>query len=163
MYGLEEVLGEDVVVGGSSDVDFVAGGSAATTTATITTTTMTTTSTRFEYYPEAASLRALFWDEVGRVVGDEEVIRRAKRAQVLGVLLWRGIAFDDGALGRVVDGERDAWDLQRLRAWAFEDGGLGLTRGKVEVEVVRGGSENKGSRRLLKKVMGWMRGCFKGL
>ncbi|KAG7051379.1 Protein kinase-like domain protein [Colletotrichum scovillei] len=127
MYGLEEVLGEDVVVGGSSDVDFVGGGSAATTTATITTTTMTTT-TRFEYYPEAASLRALFWDEVGRVVGDEEVIRRAKRAQVLGVLLWRGIAFDDGALGRVVDGERDAWDLQRLRAWAFEDGGLGLTR-----------------------------------
>ncbi|KAK1722365.1 uncharacterized protein BDZ83DRAFT_545348, partial [Colletotrichum acutatum] len=126
MYGLEEVLGEDVVVDGGSDVDFVGGGSAATTT---TTTTMTTTA-RFEYYPEAASLRALFWDEVGRVLGDEEVIRRAKRAQVLGVLLWRGIAFDDGALGRVVDEERDAWDLQRLRAWAFEDGGLGLTRGK---------------------------------
>ncbi|KAJ0301924.1 hypothetical protein COL516b_007430 [Colletotrichum fioriniae] len=172
MYGLEEVLGEDVVVDGSCDVDFVGGGgggggSAATTiTTTATTTTIRTSSmTRFEYYPEAASLRALFWDEVGRVVGDEEVIRRAKRAQVLGVLLWRGIAFDDGALERVVDGERDGWDLQRLRVWAFEDGGLGLTRGETEVEVVRGRrkGENRGNRRLLKRVMGWIRGCFRGL
>ncbi|KAK1691291.1 hypothetical protein BDP55DRAFT_626967 [Colletotrichum godetiae] len=158
MYGLEEVLGEDVVVDGSSDVDCVGGVSVATTATT-------TTTTRFEYYHEAASLRALFWDEVGRVVGDEEVIRRAKRAQVLGVLLWRGIAFDDGTLGRVVDAERDPWDLQRLRAWAFEEGGLGLSRGKHEAEVVRGRRKGKkrGGRRLLKRVFGWIRGCFKGL
>ncbi|WYZ40458.1 hypothetical protein EsH8_IV_000799 [Colletotrichum jinshuiense] len=103
MYGLEEVLGEDVPVPG--------GGDAA--------------ATGFEYYPEARELRNLFWDEVGRVVGDDEVIRRARRAQVLGVLLWRGIAFDDGLLGRVVDGERDPWDFQRLNAWLLGEGGLG--------------------------------------
>ncbi|OLN93969.1 hypothetical protein CCHL11_03474 [Colletotrichum chlorophyti] len=104
MYGLEEVLGEDVVV---DDDD-------------------RGTRTRFEYYPEAKGLRALFWDEVGRVVADEAAVRLAKRAQVLGVLLWRGIAFDDGALGRVVDEERDWWDSQRLRVWLFGEGGLGL-------------------------------------
>ncbi|OHF02676.1 hypothetical protein CORC01_02072 [Colletotrichum orchidophilum] len=164
MYGLEEVLGEDVVVvDGNTNVDCVGGGggssSSGATAATTTTTTMMTT--RFEYYPEAASLRALFWDEVGRVVGDDEVIRRAKRAQFLGVLLWRGIAFDDGALGRVVDEERDWWDLQRLRVWAFEEGGLGLSRGKVEVEVVRGSGEQKkrDRRRLLKRLFAWIRGC----
>ncbi|KAK2742031.1 hypothetical protein CKAH01_01458 [Colletotrichum kahawae] len=101
MYGLEEVLGEDVAV------DHETGRS------------------RFEYYPEARELRDLFWEEVGRVVDDEDVLKRARWAQVLGVLLWRGIAFDDGNLGRVVD-ERDWWDLQRLRTWLFDEKGLGM-------------------------------------
>ncbi|KAF0327556.1 hypothetical protein GQ607_005100 [Colletotrichum asianum] len=101
MYGLEEVLGEDVIVDEESG------------------------RSRFEYYPEARELRDLFWEEVGRVVGNEDVLRRAKWAQVLGVLLWRGIAFDDGDLGRVVD-ERDWWDLQRLRTWLFDERGLGM-------------------------------------
>ncbi|KAF6815714.1 hypothetical protein CSOJ01_03394 [Colletotrichum sojae] len=102
-YGLEEVLGEDVSVD-----DKLSGTS------------------RFEYYPEAAELRALFWDEIRRAIGDEEVVRKAQLAQVLGVLLWRGIAFDDGALGRVVDPEQDWWDVQRLRAWLFHERGLGI-------------------------------------
>uniref|UniRef100_L2G8B8 Aminoglycoside phosphotransferase domain-containing protein n=1 Tax=Colletotrichum fructicola (strain Nara gc5) TaxID=1213859 RepID=L2G8B8_COLFN len=101
MYGLEEVLGQDVII------DEETGRS------------------RFEYYPEARELRDFFWEEVGRVVDDEDVLKRAKWAQVLGVLLWRGIAFDDGDLGRVVD-ERDWWDLQRLRTWLFDERGLGM-------------------------------------
>ncbi|GKT73156.1 hypothetical protein ColTof4_05578 [Colletotrichum tofieldiae] len=124
MYGLEEVLGEDVPAGDDGPEPGTSGGTSAT---------------RFEYYPEANALRNLFWDEVGRVVGDEEVIRRARRAQVLGVLLWRGIAFDDGALGRAVDGEKDWWDLQRLRAWLFGEGGLGLGGGRGEEEEGRRG------------------------
>ncbi|KAH9239047.1 hypothetical protein K456DRAFT_49244 [Colletotrichum gloeosporioides 23] len=101
MYGLEEILGEDVII------DEETGRS------------------RFEYYPAARELRDFFWEEVGRVVDDEDVLKRAKWAQVLGVLLWRGIAFDDGDLGRVVD-ERDWWDLQRLRTWLFDERGLGM-------------------------------------
>ncbi|GKT43907.1 uncharacterized protein ColSpa_04088 [Colletotrichum spaethianum] len=146
MYGLEEVLGEDVPVeddgpkSGGSNATSASGGPAAT---------------RFEYYPEANALRNLFWDEVGRVVGDDDVIRRARLAQVLGVLLWRGIAFDDGALGRVVD-ERDWWDLQRLRVWLFGDGGLGLAGSKEEEREVQGRR-----RRWLSKVWRLVRRCFK--
>ncbi|KAL0931739.1 uncharacterized protein CTRU02_212692 [Colletotrichum truncatum] len=105
LYGLEEVLGEDVPV----DDGYAA-----------------ESSSRFEYYPEAEYLRALFWEAVGTVVKNEEIVRKAKSAQVLGVLLWRGIAFDDGALGRVVESERDWWDVQRLRAWLFDRRGLGI-------------------------------------
>ncbi|TEA21182.1 hypothetical protein C8034_v008516 [Colletotrichum sidae] len=101
LYGLEEVLGQDV---GADDTD----------------------KTRFEYYPDAMELRAMFWVEVAKVVDDEDAIRTAKMAQVLGVLLWRGIAFDDGALSRVVD-EEDWWDVQRLRTWLFDERGLGFT------------------------------------
>ncbi|TDZ23615.1 hypothetical protein Cob_v002908 [Colletotrichum orbiculare MAFF 240422] len=101
LYGLEEVLGQDV---GADDTD----------------------KTRFEYYPDAMELRAMFWVEVAKVVDDEDAIRTAKMAQVLGVLLWRGIAFDDGALSRVVN-EEDWWDVQRLRTWLFDERGLGFT------------------------------------
>ncbi|WQF75971.1 Putative aminoglycoside phosphotransferase, protein kinase-like domain superfamily [Colletotrichum destructivum] len=163
MYGLEEVLGEDVTIpaaeeeeggGGGGGEDHkqpgVAGGG-----------TSATTTTRFEYYPEASSLRTLFWNEVGRVVGDEEVTRRARRAQVLGVLLWRGIAFDDGALGRVVDARRDWWDVQRLGVWLFGNGGLGEGGGGGG-----GGEETDGDGETKKGA--WVRrvwrvigGCFK--
>ncbi|KAK2013149.1 hypothetical protein LZ32DRAFT_530791 [Colletotrichum eremochloae] len=149
MYGLEEVLGEDVPV--EDDSQGTGGGTGAT---------------RFEYYPEAGALRRLFWDEVGRVVGDELVIRRARLAQVLGVLLWRGIAFDDGALERVVDEERDWWDMQRLRTWLFGERGLGLggsrepgEEGEEAVVVV----EKDEKRRLLRKIWRLTTSCFKTL
>ncbi|KAK2004881.1 hypothetical protein LX36DRAFT_237472 [Colletotrichum falcatum] len=152
MYGLEEVLGEDVLV--EDDGHGTNGGADAT---------------RFEYYPEAGALRSLFWDEVGRVVGDEEVIRRARLAQVLGVLLWRGIAFDDGALERVVDGERDWWDMQRLRVWLFGEGGLGLggsgepeEEEEEEEEAATAMVEKGGKRRLLRKFWRSATSCFKG-
>ncbi|KAK2064462.1 hypothetical protein LY76DRAFT_587305 [Colletotrichum caudatum] len=150
MYGLEEMLGEDVPVEDGSHGTSTGGGVGTT---------------RFEYYPEASALRRLFWDEVGRVVGDEEVIRRARLAQVLGVLLWRGIAFDDGALERAVDGERDWWDMQRLNAWLFGERGLGLGDSKEseeseeEVVVV----EKGGKRRWLRKVRRLTTSCFKSL
>ncbi|KZL84206.1 hypothetical protein CI238_11760 [Colletotrichum incanum] len=148
MYGLEELLGEDVPAEDDSP-------ESGTSNATTTTTTSGAGVTRFEYYPEANALRNLFWDEVGRVVGDEEVIRRARLAQVLGVLLWRGIAFDDGALGRAVDAEKDWWDLQRLRVWLFGEGGLGLEGGRGEEEE---GQRGKG--RWLRRVWRLMGRCF---
>ncbi|KAJ0164062.1 hypothetical protein CTA2_1823 [Colletotrichum tanaceti] len=159
MYGLEEVLGEDVTIpaaeeeesgGGEDDKQpGVAGGG-----------TSATTTTRFEYYPEASSLRTLFWNEVDRVVGDEDVTRRARRAQILGVLLWRGIAFDDGALGRVVDARRDWWDVQRLGVWLFGDGGLGEEGGgSGGEETDEDGETKKGA--WLRRVWRAIGGCFK--
>ncbi|KAK1983728.1 hypothetical protein LZ30DRAFT_587692 [Colletotrichum cereale] len=147
MYGLEEVLGEDVPVEDDSHGTCDGAGT-----------------TRFEYYAEAGALRSLFWDEVGRVVGDEEVIRRARLAQVLGVLLWRGIAFDDGALGRVVDEERDWWDMQRLRIWLFGEGGLGLEgsrEGEEEENPAVVVVEKGGKRSWLRKVWRLTTSCFK--
>ncbi|EFQ28538.1 hypothetical protein CGRA01v4_07258 [Colletotrichum graminicola] len=157
MYGLEEVLGEDVPIEDDDSHGTDTGGGAGTT--------------RFEYYSEACALRSLFWDEVGRVVGDEEVIRRAQLAQVLGVLLWRGIAFDNGALERAVDGERDWWDMQRLNAWLFGEGGLGLKSGKglgeeeeeEEEEMAVVVVEKGVRRRWLRKVWRLTTRCFKAL
>ncbi|GAP87721.2 putative protein kinase-like [Rosellinia necatrix] len=88
MYGLEELLGEDDRDG------------------------------RFVYYPEARHLRSIFWKhltllipELGR---DASSLALVRRAQKLGVLLWHGIAFDDGNLNRVVEEGKDDREIQRL-------------------------------------------------
>ncbi|KAI0540874.1 hypothetical protein GGR58DRAFT_459337 [Xylaria digitata] len=86
MYGLEELLGED------------------------------NQSSRFVYYPEATHLRNLFWKHLMVLLPelDSETITLVKKAQRLGVLLWHGIAFDDGNLNRVVEEGRDDREIQRL-------------------------------------------------
>ncbi|GJC95327.1 mus38-like protein [Colletotrichum higginsianum] len=166
MYGLEEVLGKTLPFQPpkkkveEQEEEEEEEEEEARTTSSQGGTTITTT-TRFEYYPEASSLRTLFWNEVGRVVGDEEVTRRARRAQVLGVLLWRGIAFDDGALGRVVDAQRDWWDVQRLGVWLFGNGGLGEGDGGGSggEEADGDGETKKGA--WLRRVWRVIGGCFK--
>ncbi|KFH49067.1 hypothetical protein ACRE_002410 [Hapsidospora chrysogenum ATCC 11550] len=112
LYGLEEVLGEE-----STKQD---GGG------------------EFEYYPEHHELRALFWRtfleaaiqprravilspspspspsplplplQSGDWLGDVRLGRQ------LGILLWRGIAFDDGRLDRAVDAQKDGPELRKL-------------------------------------------------
>ncbi|KAJ8131557.1 hypothetical protein O1611_g2069 [Lasiodiplodia mahajangana] len=88
MYGLEELLGEDNQDG------------------------------RFVYYPEARHLRYLFWKQLMLLIPelsrDPKVVALVKRAQKLGVLLWHGIAFDDGSLNRVVEEGKDDREIQRL-------------------------------------------------
>ncbi|KAK4032603.1 hypothetical protein C8A01DRAFT_20326 [Parachaetomium inaequale] len=91
LYGLEEVLGRTVTDGKG---------------------------TRFEYYPDAERLRAAFWEEMVAAVPElacgsreREVVEKAR---LLGLLLWYGIAFDDGALNRVVQPGRDDEELQKL-------------------------------------------------
>jgi aminoglycoside phosphotransferase len=86
LYGLEEVLGE-------------------------------MTGTGFQYYERADELRNLFWTELQRHVPDLEqelVLDTVKLARDLGVLLWYGIAFDNGAIDRVVQEGRDVEEIQRL-------------------------------------------------
>ncbi|KAI8635093.1 hypothetical protein F5Y19DRAFT_135674 [Xylariaceae sp. FL1651] len=87
MYGLEELLGEDE-------------------------------DGRFVYYPEAKQLRGLFWKSLLLLVPElargSRTVAHVKDAQRLGILLWHGIAFDDGKLDRVVEEGKDDQEIQRL-------------------------------------------------
>ncbi|TGJ87432.1 hypothetical protein E0Z10_g1342 [Xylaria hypoxylon] len=88
MYGLEELLGEDNQSG------------------------------RFVYYSEATQLRNIFWEQLLLLIPEldrsSKTVAIVKKAQQLGVLLWHGIAFDDGNLNRVVEEGRDDREIQRL-------------------------------------------------
>ncbi|KAH7418300.1 hypothetical protein BKA64DRAFT_196130 [Cadophora sp. MPI-SDFR-AT-0126] len=89
LYGLEEMLGE-------------------------------MTATGFQYGPDAENLRAIFWDELRRhipALGQSHVLEAVNLARDLGVLLWHGIAFDDGAIDRVVQEGRDVEELYKLEAF----------------------------------------------
>ncbi|KAI1267392.1 hypothetical protein F5Y18DRAFT_425235 [Xylariaceae sp. FL1019] len=86
-YGLEELLGEDK-------------------------------NEKFVYYPEADHLRGLFWEELlislPELAKDSQAVASVKLAQQLGILLWHGIAFDDGRLNRVVEEGKDDQEIQKL-------------------------------------------------
>ncbi|KAI2471986.1 hypothetical protein F4781DRAFT_45137 [Annulohypoxylon bovei var. microspora] len=90
MYGLQELLGED------RDGHFV-------------------------YYPEAKYLRKLFWAELlsslPELSRDARRIALTRKAQVLGIFLWHGIAFDNGKLDRAVEEGKDDGEIERLDAF----------------------------------------------
>lgn len=90
LYGLEELLGE------------------------------TDGNGRFEYYPEEKELRDLFWScleaelAAGGLTWSSFPRDTVDDAHALGVLLWHGIAFDNGKLDRVVQEGRDDEEILRL-------------------------------------------------
>ncbi|KAH7162505.1 hypothetical protein B0J13DRAFT_536205 [Dactylonectria estremocensis] len=91
LYGLEEVLGfEDGLTG-------------------------------FQFCEEHSQLRMAFWSKLIELTAVAEMdsssswIQDAGLAQKLGILLWRGIAFEDGRIDRVVEAGRDDLELQKLR------------------------------------------------
>lgn len=90
LYGLEELLGETGADG------------------------------RFSYYAEAEALRELFWSRLEAEIPGMSTRRgtpdnkTVEVAHALGVLLWHGIAFDNGSLRRVVEEGRDDEELWRL-------------------------------------------------
>ena len=104
MYGLEELLGEDK-------------------------------NGRFVPYPEADYLRKLYWGELlGAIPGlsrDSRWVALVKKAQVLGILLWHGIAFDDGRLNRVVEEGRDDAEVERLDAFLIAPSVLSSRVGRL--------------------------------
>ncbi|KAF7930804.1 hypothetical protein BELL_0149g00010 [Botrytis elliptica] len=94
-YGLEEILGELTPIG-------------------------------FRYHADATYLRNIFWIELVTLIPElkqDEVMRTVQLARDLGVLLWHGIAWDDGAINRVVMEERDedADEIRRLDAFLDTD------------------------------------------
>jgi len=89
LYGLEEFLGE-----------------------------MTTSG--FQYRPDADFLRTIFWSEMVKEIPDlrqGHVLETVELARDLGVLLWHGIAFDNGAIDRVVQEGKDVDEIYRLDAF----------------------------------------------
>lgn len=76
---------------------------------------------RFDYYPEAKELREHFWLRLEAEIPDLRLQtgykgfkNNVETAHALGVLLWHGIAFDDGRLDRVVD-EENPEDAEEVR------------------------------------------------
>ena len=89
LYGLEEILGEMTPAG-------------------------------FQYYPDASDLREIFWAELAEKIPEmreSAVVEAVKLSRDLGVLLWHGIAFDNGAIDRVVQEGRDIDEIHRLHAF----------------------------------------------
>ena len=72
----------------------------------------------YVYFDNALQLRAIFWTRLLESV-PELVSRRAEIEMFrdLGVLLWYGIAWDDGAINRVVNEIDDAETVAYLRAF----------------------------------------------
>ncbi|KAL7791036.1 hypothetical protein V8C37DRAFT_410622 [Trichoderma ceciliae] len=91
LYGVEEALGEDVPSQG------------------------------FKYYEDHEELRQLFWKKFlsfatrGESLATELRLGDAEASRKLGILLWRGIAFDDGRMDRAVEAGRDDSEIQKLR------------------------------------------------
>ena len=75
---------------------------------------------RFVYYEQAHALRHLFWRLLRERIPDlraKHLWEAAKSAQVLGILLWHGYAWDDGKIDRVVQPGRDDDELAYLTAF----------------------------------------------
>ncbi|KAI5465666.1 hypothetical protein BGZ63DRAFT_110484 [Mariannaea sp. PMI_226] len=93
LYGLEEVLGyEDPAVG-------------------------------FRYYEDHKQLRELFWNSLKKrnpAMKSSSWIRHVELSRTLGILLWRGIAFEDGRIDRVVEPGRDDTELHKLKLFLAE-------------------------------------------
>jgi hypothetical protein len=89
IYGLEEFLGEITAAG-------------------------------FQYHQDASDLRTIFWEQLINGIPELQnprVLKAAKLARDLGVLLWDGIAFDNGAIDRVVQEGKDVDEIYRLDAF----------------------------------------------
>jgi hypothetical protein len=74
---------------------------------------------QFVYYADAEQARAAFWKIVREEIpelADEHVLKAVMLARDLGILLWHGFAFDDGAINRVVQEGRDWQEICYLDA-----------------------------------------------
>lgn len=72
---------------------------------------------RWAYYSDVTLLRELFWSELFGMVPELReggVMDTVRLAGQMGVLLWCGIAFDDGRLDRVVQEGRDSVEIAKL-------------------------------------------------
>jgi hypothetical protein len=72
----------------------------------------------FVFCDNAPQLRSLFWTRLLELV--PELVDRLEEVRLMrdvGVLLWHGYAWDEGAIDRVVDDLNDAEELTKLRAF----------------------------------------------
>jgi hypothetical protein len=74
---------------------------------------------QFVYYPDAEQSRAAFWEKFRTEVpllGNKKTFEAVLLSRELGILLWHGFAFDDGAINRVVEEGRDPQEICYLDA-----------------------------------------------
>jgi hypothetical protein len=73
---------------------------------------------RFVYYDNARQLREFFWTHLLDLVPELRIKQEEVRVmRDVGVLLWHGFAWDEGAIDRVVDEVNDGEELVKLRAF----------------------------------------------
>ncbi|KAI7132041.1 hypothetical protein KC343_g4848 [Hortaea werneckii] len=75
---------------------------------------------QFVYYEQAEELRRIFWEEFEQLVpaGKRTDVRKAlDLSRDVGILLWKGFAWDDGAIDRVINLEDDLEEVAYLEAW----------------------------------------------
>jgi serine/threonine protein kinase len=73
-----------------------------------------TADNQFVYYADAEQARAAFWERFRMeipLLEDEKTFEAVLIARDLGILLWHGFAFDDGAINRVVQEGRDCQEI----------------------------------------------------
>ncbi|KAI6881588.1 hypothetical protein KC360_g6607 [Hortaea werneckii] len=79
---------------------------------------------RFVYYEQADELRQIFWEQFEQLVPavKRTDIRKAQDlSRDVGILLWKGFAWDDGAIDRVVNLVEDLEEVACLEAWSKLD------------------------------------------
>ena len=102
LYGLEELLGHETAAPGHG----------------------------FEYFGNHEELRQVFWSRLLTLcrdvngLGTELRLKEVQMARKLGIMLWRGIAFDDGRIDRVVQAGRDDVELYKLRLFLEAPSGI---------------------------------------
>ena len=73
---------------------------------------------KWTYFNGATQLRKLFWSRFFDAVPESEAQMGDVRVmRDVGVLLWHGIAWDNGAIDRVVNDGEDVEELVKLRAF----------------------------------------------
>ncbi|RMY90114.1 hypothetical protein D0864_06315 [Hortaea werneckii] len=82
---------------------------------------------QFVYYEQAEELRRIFWEEFGHLVPavkGTDVRKALDLSRDVGILLWKGFAWDDGAIDRVVNLKDDLGEVTCLEAWLKLDSGF---------------------------------------
>jgi hypothetical protein len=80
----------------------------------------------FQYHPQHGTLREVFWNSFQKTLDHQGVTidsaswDRVLLARKLGILLWRGIAFEDGRIDRVVKADVDDSELRKLHLFLAE-------------------------------------------
>jgi hypothetical protein len=79
---------------------------------------------RFVYHSDAEQARNAFWRRLKAEIPElahTDIMRAVLLARDLGILLWHGFAFDDGAIDRVVQEGRDDEEICYLDALLFHN------------------------------------------
>jgi len=78
----------------------------------------------FVYYADAEQARDVFWTKLQQEISElanERTLQALKLARIVGILLWYGYAFDDGAIDRVVQEGRDCQEIGYLDAFLLKE------------------------------------------